>query len=190
MPDLNKYDVEHVCTAHPRMSKQEWETIYREAWSLYYTPEHMRTLLRRMAATGGPMGSLVKVLVVFATMVRLENVHPLQAGILRLRHPTERRPGLPRENPLTFWLRFLWQTISKHAILAGTVGRLLLMKLAIARDPGARTYMDQALDPVRDSEEATLDLLTQTTGARAAIAHVRKIAELTGARRVPAEGVR
>ncbi len=189
-PDLNKYDVEHVCTAHPQMSKQEWEMIYREAWSLYYTPEHMRTLLRRMAATGGPMGSLVKVLVVFATMVRLENVHPLQAGILRLRHPTERRPGLPRENPLTFWLRFLWQTISKHAILAGTVGRLLLMRLAIARDPGARTYMDQALDPVRDSEEATLDLLTQTTGARAAIAHVRKIAELTGARRVPAEGVR
>src|SRR5207344_140193 len=81
--DLNKYDVEHVCTAHPRMSKDEWELIYREAWSLYYTPGHMRTLLRRMAATGGPILSLLKVLVAFATMVRLENVHPLQAGILR-----------------------------------------------------------------------------------------------------------
>ena len=39
--DLNKYDVEHVCTAHPKMSKAEWEAIYQEAWSLYYTPEHM-----------------------------------------------------------------------------------------------------------------------------------------------------
>ena len=37
-PDLNNYDVEHVCTAHSRMSKQEWEDIYREAWSLYSHP--------------------------------------------------------------------------------------------------------------------------------------------------------
>jgi hypothetical protein len=182
--DLNKYDVEHVCTAHPKMSKHEWETIYREAWSLYYTPEHMKTLLRRMAATGGPMSSLVKVLVAFATTVRLENVHPLQAGILRLRHPSERRPGLPRENPWTFWPRFVWQTVSKHAILAGTIGRLLLMKIAIARDPNARAYMDAALEPVGDDEDVTLDLLTQTTGALAAIAHVKKIAALTSAGRV------
>ena len=99
-PDLNNYDVEHVCTAHPKMSRQEWEGIYREAWSLYYTPKHMRTLLRRAAATGVPMASLVKVLVTFATTVRLENVHPLQSGVLRLKRPSERRPGLPRENVL------------------------------------------------------------------------------------------
>ena len=69
-PDLNIYDVEHVCTAHPKMSKQEWEGIYHEAWSLYYTPEHMKTLLRRAVATGVPLASLVKVLVSFATTVR------------------------------------------------------------------------------------------------------------------------
>jgi Radical SAM superfamily len=186
--DLNKYDVEHVCTAHSQMSRREWETIYREAWSLYYTPAHMRTLLRRMAATGGPMGSLVKVLVAFATTVRLENVHPLQAGILRLKHPSERRPGLPHESPWTFWPRLVWQTLSKHAILLGTIGRLLLMKVAIARDPNARAYMDAALEPVGDDEDVTLDLLTQTTGALAAIAHVKKVAELTGAGRPPRHG--
>ena len=137
-PDLNNYDVEHVCTAHPKMSRQEWEAIYHEAWSLYYTPEHMKTLLRRAAATGVPMGSLVKVLVTFATTVRLENVHPLQSGILRLKHPSERRPGLPRENRWLFWPRFAWETLSKHAILAGTIGRLLLLQGAIARDPNAQ----------------------------------------------------
>ncbi len=99
-PDLNNYDVEHVCTAHPKMSRQEWKAIYREAWSLYYTPEHMRTLLRRAAATGVPMASLVKILLNFSTTVRLENVHPLQSGIFRLKHPSERRPGLPRESRL------------------------------------------------------------------------------------------
>ena len=179
--DLNKYDVEHVCAPHPKMSKREWEGIYREAWSLYYTPEHMKTLLRRMAATGGPMGSLVKVLVAFSTTVRLEQVHPLQAGVLRLRHPSERRPGLPRENPWIFWPRFIWQTLSKHVLLASTIGRLLLMAFAITRDRNAPAYLDQALEPVRDDEVETLGLLTQTTGALAAVAHERKIAALTGA---------
>ena len=53
-PDLNKYDVEHVCTSHSRMSDTDWQDIYHEAWLLYYTPEHMKTLLRRARATGVP----------------------------------------------------------------------------------------------------------------------------------------
>jgi radical SAM superfamily enzyme YgiQ (UPF0313 family) len=185
--DLNKYDVEHVCTAHAKMSKPEWEAIYLEAWSLYYTPRHMHTLLRRTAATGGPMTSLVKVLVSFATSVRLENVHPLQAGLLRLKHPSERRPGSPRENSCIFWSRFLWETVYKHAVLAITIGRLVLMKAAIASDPDAPAYMDQALSPVCDGEDDTLDLLTRTTGASAAVAHIRKVAELTGAGAIAAK---
>jgi hypothetical protein len=183
-PDLNAYDVEHVCTAHANMSKVEWEAIYREAWSLFYTPEHMKTLLRRAAATGVPMGSLVKVLFTFSTTDRLEKVHPLQSGILRLKHPSERRPGLPRESPWIFWPSFAWETLKKHVIMAGVIGRLVVWKMTIARDPGARDYMDQALTPVSNDNDATLDLLTKTAGATAAIAHVRKIAELTGANRV------
>src|SRR6266699_2755196 len=183
-PDLNAYDVEHVCTAHANMSKAEWEAIYRQAWSLYYTPEHMKTLMRRAASTGVPTGSLLKVLVSFSTMVRLENLHPLQSGVLRLKHPSERRPGLRRENPWRFWSRFTWETLAKHAILTGTIARLLLLSMAIARKPGARAYMDQALTPVREDEELTLELLTQTAGARAAVAHVKKVAALTGLGRV------
>jgi hypothetical protein len=30
-PELNKYE-------HPRMSRKQWEAIYREPWPLYYTP--------------------------------------------------------------------------------------------------------------------------------------------------------
>ena len=40
--------------------------------------------------------------------------------------------------------------------------------------------MDQSLTPVADDEDATLDLLTKTTGAVAAVAHMRKVAQLTG----------
>ena len=105
-PDLNKYDTEHACTGHPRMSKAEWQAIYHEAWSLYYTPEHMKTLLRRAAASGVPMLNLAKYLLTFSTTDRLERVHPLQGGILRLKHPSERRSGLPRESAWLFWPRF------------------------------------------------------------------------------------
>jgi radical SAM superfamily enzyme YgiQ (UPF0313 family) len=170
-PDLNKYDTEHACTAHARMSPGEWEAIYHEAWSLYYTPEHMKTLLRRTAATSGPMGSLVKLLFTFSTTDRVEGVHPLQSGILRLKHPSERRPDLPRENPWIFWPRFGWETLKKHAVLACTIGKLLVWKITIERHSEARSYTDQALTPVRDDDDVRLDLLTKTRRAEAAIYH-------------------
>jgi len=179
-PDLNTYDVEHVCTAHPRMSRQQWEAIYREAWSLYYTPAHMRTLMRRAAATGVPLGSLLKVLATFATTVRLENVHPLQGGVLRLKTPSELRPGLPREPSWKFWPRYGVETIAKHGVLAWTIASLLLARLAIRHGRNPAAYMDQALMPVGDDNDETRDLLTRTTGARAAVAHARRVAVLTG----------
>ena len=177
--DLNIYDVEHVCTAHPKMSKQQWEDIYHEAWSLYYSPDHMKTLLRRAVATGVPLARLVKVLVSFATTVPLENVHPLQSGLLRLKTPSERRPELPRENPLVFWPRFAWETVSKHVSLAGTIIGLTISAFLISRDAKSKSYTDQALTPVADDEEETLSLFTKTAGGAAAVSHVRKVAELT-----------
>jgi len=181
-PDLNSYDTEHACTAHAGMSPEAWEAIYHEAWSLYYTPEHMKTLLRRTAATSGPMGSLAKLLFTFSTTDRVEGVHPLQSGILRLKHPSERRPGLPRENPWIFWPRFVWETLKKHALLAGRICTLLVWKTRIERHPDARRYMDRALTPVHDDEDAMLDPRTETNGAKAAGDEQKRVAVLVGAK--------
>ena len=70
----------------------------------------------------------------------------------------------------------------KYAILTGAIGRLLIWTTVIAYSPGAGNYMDPALTPVSDDGDETLDLLTKTTGARATVAHVKKIAGLTGVR--------
>ncbi len=148
--DLNIYDVEHVCAPHARMTKEEWESVYQEAWTLYYTREHMTTLLRRAAATGVPMLSLVKLLVNFATTVRMEGVHPLQGGILRLKHPAERRPGMSRESAWRFWPRFAWETLVKQGVLLVESVRLVALGMVIARSSGARAYSDLALAPVDD----------------------------------------
>ena len=176
--DLNKYDIEHACTAHPKMTTAEWQKAYRDAWALYYSPKHLETLLRRGMAMGAPMVNLAKYLLTFSTTDRLEGVHPLQGGILRLKHPSERRPGLPRESAIVFWPRFVWETLRKHAILAREMLRLLRQVHAIKRDPASRSYTDLALTAVDD--EVSLDLLTKTTGVQAAMAHAKKVAELTG----------
>jgi radical SAM superfamily enzyme YgiQ (UPF0313 family) len=176
--DLNAYDLEHVCTDHPKMSRREWRAVYREAWSLYYSREHMRTVIRRMAATGGPVASLVKLLVRFSTADRLEGVHPLQSGVLRRKHPSERRPGLPRENPLIFWPRYVWQTLKLHALLAGAIGRLAIAAMVITLSSKTQTYTDLALMPVGEAQDEELDLFTKTTGARDAIAHFKKVSKL------------
>jgi radical SAM superfamily enzyme YgiQ (UPF0313 family) len=177
--DLNTYDVEHVCTAHPKMVRESWETIYREAWALYYTPAHMKTLIRRAAATGVPLGSLVKILVSFATAVRLENVHPLQAGILRLKTRSERRPGLQREPGWKFWGRYGIETVGKNGALIWTIVSLLATRLAVTGRRNALTYTDEALTPTDDDE--TSDLLTRTTGAQAFVAHTRRVVRLSAA---------
>ena len=125
------------------------------------------------------MASLVKVLVSFATTVRLENVHPLQGGILRLKHPSERRPSLPREKAWIFWPRFATEILYKHAILIHMIVQLLLFRVAIAHDPNAQMYTDQALTPVCDDGDETLDLFTKTTGGHSAVSHVKRVAKLT-----------
>jgi hypothetical protein len=85
------------------MKRLELEAIYQEAWSIYYTPEHIETLLRRAIVTNIPLLSFIKVLVQFTTMMQVEKVHPLQSGLFRLKHIAERRPGLPPESVLAFY---------------------------------------------------------------------------------------
>ena len=77
----------------------------------------------------------------------------------------------------------MWETLNKHAMFAGTIVRLMLRAIAISRAPAARTYMDQALTPVGDDGDETLDLFTKTTGGGAAVAHIKKVAGLIGAGR-------
>jgi hypothetical protein len=74
--------------------------------------------------------------------------------------------------------------LRKYVTLAGTAARLAIMWLRISRDPNAKTYTDQALTPVNDQDDVTLDLLTKTTGAREAIDHQKKVARLTHAAHV------
>jgi radical SAM superfamily enzyme YgiQ (UPF0313 family) len=133
-PDMNRYDVEHVTTAHPRMSASEWRAIYDRAWHLYYSPEHVKTLLRRAKASGIALGRIVWSICCYYGSYRFEKVHPLQCGILRRKVRTTRRPGLPRENPLLFYPRRVWECVSTYGGLAAYYFWLERLRRRIERE--------------------------------------------------------
>jgi hypothetical protein len=168
-PDLNKYDLEHIVANHPRMTKAEWEGAYHDAWTLYYTPEHMKTIMRRAAATGVSAGQALFLGLWFWACVKLEKVHPLQGGYLRRKYRRDRRPGLPLENPLAFYPRIAFDLVANHLRLALMGARLGLFRLWLKRHKAqASRYMDQALTPPTRADLDDLDLFQQTQAARAA----------------------
>ena len=93
-PDLNKYDLEHALTPHAHMSKAEWEKLYRDAWAIYYTPEHIETILRRAQAYGINILRLAQIILWFAQSLAIERVHPLQGGFVRLKTPARTPAGI------------------------------------------------------------------------------------------------
>jgi DNA repair photolyase len=177
--DLNKYDLEHPVTDHPKMRRDELQAIYEEVWGLYYTRAHIETLLKRAAVTKVPMLSLAKVLVQFSTMMQFEKVNPLQSGLIRMRHPTELRPGLTPENIVLFYARYARDLVVRNAEFVRTMRWILATAWRIAHDPKRHAYHDVALTPIEDDEDENFDYLTKTDGAKAAIDHIKKIAELT-----------
>ncbi|HEV3245694.1 MAG TPA: radical SAM protein [Beijerinckiaceae bacterium] len=172
-PDMNKYDLEHVTTAHPKMSKAEWEGVYRRAWEAYYTPRHMETIMRRAYATGISPGKMMFLLIWFYGCVTIEKIHPLEGGYLRRKVRRDRRPGMPIENPFVFYPKYAAELIAKHVKIAGIVWRMGRTRRAIKRDPKARLYRDLALTAVADEDLETLEMFQQNDATRAAAAKAK-----------------
>ena len=185
-PDMNKYDLEHVVTEHPRMSRQEWDEVYRAAWAAYYTPEHKMTILRRAAASGMGMSRLVTVLFFFSASFPIEKLHPLQVGAFRLKYRRDRRPTFPVEPIWGFYPKYLWEIVGKHVRLAKQWIEISAMCRRARREQQLSPYTDLALTPVTEEESETLEMFTHNEGARDAVAHRRKIEALTHGERAPA----
>jgi hypothetical protein len=167
-PDMNKYDLEHACTAHPIMSQAAWEQVYRDAWTRYYTDAHVETVLRRAVACGLNPRKIVDAMTIFSGAARIEGVHPLQFGYVRRKMRIQRRNGMKRVNPLLF---YPWRAVD-FTLTAARWLRLALRYRAILRrvlsDPDRAAYLDHALEPVTDEDDlvkAFADKLPRTHGA-------------------------
>jgi hypothetical protein len=172
-PDMNKYDLEHVTAEHPRMSKAEWQGIYDKAWHLYYSWNHIETLLKRAVATGINPARLADMIFQFYGSYFYEKLHPLQTGLIRRKVRTQRRSTLPLANPLVFYPRRLWEILTTYIPGLWFQSRLKRLRDRIKNDPAVAYYTDVAISPPEDLDEETLHLYQASDGARAALAKAK-----------------
>ena len=163
-PDLNKYDLNHRVTKHPRMSDEEWDSAFHEAYRSFYTFEHMETVFRRMAALGSNKKLMtLHRLLAFRESARLEGVAKLESGFVRIRRRKQRRPTLPVENPLVFYARnaahFARATFGMYA----TYWRLRLILRRIWNDKDRSNYRDLAITPVSEGSGHEMLATARTT---------------------------
>ncbi len=187
--DLNKYDLNHRVTHHVTMSDAEWDSAYRAAWENYYTPDHVRTILRRAAAheLGRPKTALTTILW-FKLMILFESVHPLEGGAFRLKFRRDRRHGMRIESPFLFYPRYGAEIVVKAWRYLSLYRSSMRMLRDVLRAPDRLTYTDLAIAPQRADDFDTLDLYHATTGGEAAVARVRR-EDAARARHVEAAGV-
>lgn len=185
-PDLNKYDVTHRVTHHPKMSDVEWDQVYRAVWDTFYTPDHIRTVMRRAATSPNiKLSQLRDVLILFSQTFGLEGVHPLEGGLFRIKTRTQRRSTMKLENPLFFYPRYWLETARKFHRLRNVFKRFQKMEREIANAPDRYDYRDLATTPPNDAEFDTLALYHATRGGEEALARKRRnddIRERTGKR--------
>jgi radical SAM superfamily enzyme YgiQ (UPF0313 family) len=158
-PDLNKYDLNHVTTSHPRMSAQEWERAYRLAWRTYYTTEHIETVLRRVASTRANAGNALFLITWFKGCIDFEKIHPLEGGFLRLKSRFDRRPGLPIDPMWRFYPSYIWESVTKLVRWCALYTRLRRIYLGIKHDPRRSEYSDTAMKPVEGDQIDSYDLV-------------------------------
>lgn len=108
--DLNRYDSFHATRPHPLMSRAEWERAYEGAWKIFYGPENMKRILRRVKAEN--YWDVLANFIWYKNAVEVEGGHPMLHGFVRLKSRRERRPGWPLESRWAFCkrrLRDVWR---------------------------------------------------------------------------------
>jgi hypothetical protein len=170
--DLNRYDLFHVTAPHAQMSKRELAEIYRKAWDLYYTPKHVETVLRRAKTWGYDPRNMMWKLLSFHAPPLLENVHPLEGGIVRRKRLGDRRSGLPLESPFVYYPRESWRFIAKHIRFGRMYWayRRILKSVLADNSP----YADIASAPVALKDFDDLELYRHARGSQPYVDKVRR----------------
>lgn len=177
-PDMNIYDLEHICSGHALMSKEEWQDIYNRAWEIYYSPEHVKTLMRRAIASGNRAERIWVHTLQFHGCIRFEKVHPLQGGYFRRKIRTQRREGLPIVNPVIWYPKRLWEILSTYVPFIAYAISLRITCEQIKRELRHKTYSDKSLEKVVDGEEEDLQMFALTSSAKDAVSRARNQMEV------------
>jgi hypothetical protein len=127
---------------------------------------------RRAVATGIKPRKIAGVMSVFSAASRIEGVHPLQCGVLRVKARTQRRHGMPIVNSIVFYPLRAVEFVTVVAKWLSLGLRYHKIKKRAVADPSSANYVDDAtrvspLDGTEDDDfvAAFADKIPNTHGA-------------------------
>jgi hypothetical protein len=150
-PDLNRYDLNHITTLHPTMSREELECVFNAALDSFYSDEQVGIRLKRARANGISVDRIA-ITSLWYDACRREGVSGPDGGVFRRKYRRDRRPVLPIESPFVFYPKRVWETINIYARMAVLFLKYRRMCRIIKADPNAVQYSDASLSPVTDNE--------------------------------------
>ena len=180
-PRHEQYDLNHICTTHPKNVARPVERGLPLAWQRYYTTEHIDHDLRSASrlSTRTPRNALF-LITWFKGSIDFEHIHPLESGFLRLKSRRDRRPACRDRAGVALLSALLGRDGHEDRPVVGLYLRLRRKYLAIKHDPNRFDYTDLAMTPVRDDE--TLELF-QSDAAAAYVNQERRTRETPCRRR-------
>ncbi len=181
--DMNRYDLEHQTTDHPLMSREALQKLYRRIWDIYFTDDHVETLMRRAMGCGIKPVRIWQIVVEVYGVMRFELVNAQQGGFFRRKARTQRRPGYAIESPLVFYPKRVWQALATYIPWGLYAWKIHRLRKRIQNDESARNYRDFSMMPVEDAEHEELEMFEVNEAARAAVAKAQADAVAREARK-------
>ena len=135
-------------------------------------------MLRRAAATKVSVGKTMFILNWFIGSIRIERIHPLECGFVRVKIRTDRRPGLPIEPVWQFYPRYLTEVVTKQARWLWLVARTRKLYKQVRYGKDRYAYTDEALAPVLDDEQEGHREMFNTAEAKVFVAREKRLSQV------------
>jgi len=142
------------------MTKQELLDVYRDAWDAYYTLEHVERVIRRSRSWGLITNKVKWMMLTFFCAASIENVHPMDSGLFRRKFRRDRRKGMPIENVVLFYGRYIKEIIFKHVKYFMTYLVYHQIYRRVMKESVPIVENDVAMNPVDIDELEHLELFT------------------------------
>jgi hypothetical protein len=131
----------------------------------------------RRAASMRAFGNNLVSITWFKGCIEIENVHPVEGGVFRMKSRTDRRPTMPIEPVWKFYPRYWTESIVKMLRWGWTYARLRKIYLSIKKDAKRYEYLDAAIEPVTEAETQTHEMF-KSEAAQAYVSQEQRLASI------------
>lgn len=108
-PNFSLYDSFNPTFHHPQMTDEEWRGATMRAYRQFYRPSHMIKVLKRFPDREKRL-DLLRNFVWYWWSIRVEHIHPMIAGFLRVRRYRDYQSDQPGQSSrLVFWGQEIWR---------------------------------------------------------------------------------